>query len=412
MTDISYDPAPEWVEKIRAIGVDTNAIGRGEFNQSQLRELARQANEHGGMELWIAEPVIWEWAEHLHRARSDFNKQRTSLKAAGIEVPAQPAKLTESLTFVEKAIHGLGANVKIISIEPVAVEALKDQVLVRDPGERVLRNPGAQNSRHLKTGAADSAIYRAYNHHARGQSDQYVVLSNDSDVQRAHRSWGFDVRIVKVRNDLNVDVFRMVPAPEYLVEQCVAQIFASLNEFDLTSFTLGQGKMSAVGFGPFTAIGERKFVGLHKIKIDKKAQVIIAEACLLSDLLVPVSEYEADEDGGAVINSDTELDDAGIFFDVTFELDDKQVTAVNMGSVRAISAEALDAYGNDDDGPNAVLEQLSMIPGLGDFDWVDEHFFSRMPAIRSPWVGISCHLNFREKSAKHGHLRLLTVGNQ
>lgn len=378
MTETTYEQPPAWVEKIRAIGIDTNAIGRGEYNESQLRELARQSNEHGGIELWIAEPVVWEWAEHLHRTRTEFNKQRTNLKGAGIEVAAQPAELLESLKFVEQAVLGLGENVKIVPIGPVAVEALKDQVLVRDPGERVLRNPGAKSSRHLKTGAADSAIYRAYNHHAHKKSDQYVVLSNDKDVERAHKAWGFNVKIVKLRDELNDDVFRMIPAPEYLVKECVALMFTNLSEFDLTAFFAREGGATEDGFGPFTAIGERQLVGLHNIKVDKKAQVIAAEACIVSDLLVPYFEYENVDSGARVLSdSPTELSDAAIFFDVTFVLKDKKVTAVNMGSVRTISADALTAYPHDDDGPYPVLENVPMIPGLSDFDWADDNYFYR-----------------------------------
>lgn len=193
MTDNTHEPLPEWVPKVRAIGIDTNALGKGGYHGPQLRELARQAKQHGEVELWIAEPVVWEWAEHLHKARTDFNAQRTSLKDAGIEVAAQPAEIQDSLQYVETAIAELGDHVRIISIESVAREALKDQVLVQAPGERVYRNgsTGAtSNGKKMKTGAADSAIYRAYHHQARSNGDGYVILSADSDVAKAHEALG------------------------------------------------------------------------------------------------------------------------------------------------------------------------------------------------------------------------------
>lgn len=140
MTDNTHEPLPEWVPKVRAIGIDTNALGKGGYHGDQLRELARQAKQHGDLEIRIADPVVWEWAEHLHKARTDFNAHRTSLKDAGIEVAAQPAEIQDSLDHVEAAIAALGDHVRIISIESVAHEALKDQVLVRSPGERVFRN--------------------------------------------------------------------------------------------------------------------------------------------------------------------------------------------------------------------------------------------------------------------------------
>lgn len=128
-SEISQEPQdqlPEWVSKVRAIGIDTNAVGKGGYNDRQLRALARQAEQHGGLQLWIAEPVVWEWADHLREDRVNFNQARSKLTGAGITVDAQPPEIDDALKFVHDGITSMGSHVKIVSIAPVAAEALKD----------------------------------------------------------------------------------------------------------------------------------------------------------------------------------------------------------------------------------------------------------------------------------------------
>jgi hypothetical protein len=61
------DPAPltgEQREALHALAFDANAFPRGHLNLELLikwSELCEKSN----LELWIAEPVLWEWAEHV-----------------------------------------------------------------------------------------------------------------------------------------------------------------------------------------------------------------------------------------------------------------------------------------------------------------------------------------------------------
>lgn len=372
------EPLPEWVSKVRAIGIDTNALGKGGYNGSQLNELARQAKQHGGLELWIAEPVVWEWAEHLHEVRTKFNAQRKNLKDAGIEVGPQPSEIQDALDFVETAIAGLGDHVKVISIQPVAHEALRDQVLVQAPGERVYKNgsTGATaNGKRLKTGAADSAIYRAYHHHANSDGDSYVILSADSDVPRAHKAWGLQVRIFKERGHLNEEIFRMIQAPEGLVKECVTFLRKNLDQIDLTSFdartNLG-GWTSEERIVSFAAIGSKLLAGLSRLKLDKKSQLVTAEACVVTNVLASEFTYDLYGEGLQLPgNQRRNYPDAALYMDVTFSVEKGTATSVSMGAVRFASVNETQEATGDDDGPLSILENMTNIPGLAGFEWAE-----------------------------------------
>jgi hypothetical protein len=399
MSDDTYEPLPEWVPKVRAIGIDTNALGKGGYHGTQLRELARQAKQHGELEIWIAEPVVWEWAEHLHKARTEFNAQRTSLKDAGIEVAAQPAEIQDSLQHVEAAISTLGDHVRIISIEAVAHEALKDQVLVRSPGERVYRNASTgatSNGKKLKTGAADSAIYRAYHHQARGNGDSYVILSSDSDVAKAHEAWGLQVRTFKQRRHLNDELFRMIQAPGSLVKECVSFLMSNLDQLDLTSFrtrtSLG-GWDSEDRIVSFAAIGSKLLVGLSRPKLDRKAQLVTAEACIVTDVLASEFTYDLNGEGLQLPgNPRRTYPDAALYLDVTFSVDKGIATGVSMGAVRFASVNEIGEEIRDDDGPSPILENMTTVPGMAAFEWAESFYEDSETTIHVD--GDLLHLNF------------------
>ncbi len=372
---------PEWVSKVRAIGIDTNGIGRGAFNLKQLQGLAHQAKQHGAMELWIAEPVIWEWADHLREDRVSLNQARTKLVAAGIELDAQPPTVEDALDYVLRGVQGLGEHVKVVSIEPVVVDAMKDQILVRSPGERVTREGRSVKNRQgksVKTGAADSAIFRAYNHQASKNSDTYVILSGDSDVEKAHKGWGVEgVRSFSSTDALNKHIFRMIPAPEQLVASCVELLRLSLDNIDLTSF---ESTNNLIGWDMedvplvFSGTGSKLLVGLSGIKLDKVSQIVVAEACIATDVIGPdvtTDEYgfEHADPGSQRIYTDSAVNVA-----VTFQVAKGVATGITVGSVRYTSLVQRVETCSQDDGPLNVLHTMSAVPGLVGFDWAESFY--------------------------------------
>ena len=81
--------APE--KKIEAIVFDTNAFGRGQLNVAFLRRWVRDA-QAAGLEVWIPEPAIWEFAAHLGEVIDDLGARLTSagevIGRAGLSPPS------------------------------------------------------------------------------------------------------------------------------------------------------------------------------------------------------------------------------------------------------------------------------------------------------------------------------------
>lgn len=375
------EAVPEWVAKVRAIAIDTNAVGKGTFDLAQLHRLAHQAKQHNGLEVWIAEPVMWEWAEHLREDRVRLNEARAKLAAAGIELCAQPADIDDALSFVRESIQTLGQHVKILPIGPVAVEAMMDQILVRSPGERITRDGRAvknSNGKSVKTGAADSAIYRVYRHQAGDKIDTYVVLSGDSDVHKAHKTWGIDaVKVIQGIKALDQDIFRAMPAPASLVTNCASYLRDHLDRIDLASFeslsSLIDWELEETMLS-FAATGTKVLVGLSDAKLDKKSQLVTAEAWVVTDLIGP--EVTTDMYGERYEDSATQRPYQGsaVRVGVTFTVEDGVATSVSMGSVifTSVAETVEDVF--EDDGPLIVLENLAAVPGLEDFDWAESFF--------------------------------------
>jgi predicted nucleic acid-binding protein len=58
-------------DNLRAILLDTNAMGSGSLNMKTLRELPKITTKFPDLEIWIPEPVIWEWASHAQQTYTD-----------------------------------------------------------------------------------------------------------------------------------------------------------------------------------------------------------------------------------------------------------------------------------------------------------------------------------------------------
>src|SRR6476469_4112293 len=99
------------------------------------------------IEIWIPEPVVWEWAEHLfddmERAREPYQAALSRAEAAGLLLPDEAAddglaELKAVTSGLEDALQSLpGVKLLPLSQHPdVAVEALQDQILQTGPASR------------------------------------------------------------------------------------------------------------------------------------------------------------------------------------------------------------------------------------------------------------------------------------
>jgi hypothetical protein len=93
--------------RLKAVVFDTASMGRGRPVLETLRLWAELAATNE-LELWIPEPVVWEWAEHvaedLEAAMRAAADERRRLSAAEVPVPTWPIS-----TRVEAVEHVLTA---------------------------------------------------------------------------------------------------------------------------------------------------------------------------------------------------------------------------------------------------------------------------------------------------------------
>lgn len=152
---VSEGPARADPIHARVVVLDTNMSGgKGDFSESWVRGLAGRLGGQG-VELWVPQVVLWEWAEHAAATQEGVLPGLRKLDR--LNISGLPAAPTKTLTTPEIAA-AIEANLQAmpnVEVVPVggesAIAALKDQVLLTGPGDR---------KEGVKTGAADSALVR------------------------------------------------------------------------------------------------------------------------------------------------------------------------------------------------------------------------------------------------------------
>lgn len=153
---------------------------KGDFSASWVRGLAGRLTGQG-VELWVPQVVVWEWAEHAATTQEGLLAGLRKLDRLNIsEMPAAPAKtLTtpEIAAAIEASLQAM-PNVEVVPVHgESAISALKDQILRTGPGTR---KDG------VKTGAADSALVRdSIKHIGRHRLGELAILSaNAKDMRK------------------------------------------------------------------------------------------------------------------------------------------------------------------------------------------------------------------------------------
>lgn len=150
-------------ETLVAVCLDANCMGEGRLRLSAVEELAGLIDtQELSVEVWIPEPVVWEWAEHIYDQFFESKKQYVLgwqvLEHGGFESPTDiwkqgPADVDEvvrRLTHALEATYGL----RVLFLESelsIARLALRDQILQLGVARR---------KSSVKSGAADSASFR------------------------------------------------------------------------------------------------------------------------------------------------------------------------------------------------------------------------------------------------------------
>lgn len=174
-----------------AVVLDTNSMPKGQLDIRRIEELASIIEEQElDAEIWIPEPVVWEWTEHLFRSVRDaaaaYGKALTLATEAGLivgeaAVPEVLADVQVISSNVEAAVEALeGVRILRLADAPhAAVDGLRDQVLQLGTGRR----KSAGSEKLVKTGGADSAALRLVTHAMHGRPLALaVVVSADRDT--------------------------------------------------------------------------------------------------------------------------------------------------------------------------------------------------------------------------------------
>jgi len=187
MTVPEADETVELPEDLVAICLDTNAMPRGRLDLEQIEGLLEVLeSQELNVVVWIPEPVLWEWAEHLASdladARTAYEKARAHAVRAGVgdSVGAsweEPVKIDRIIDVMFDSLEGTERTIVLpLKSNPhAAVAGLRDQVLVQGAGRR---------KSNVKVGAADSSSYRLAEAELQTAGGSMVLVSGDQDAKR------------------------------------------------------------------------------------------------------------------------------------------------------------------------------------------------------------------------------------
>jgi hypothetical protein len=195
--------------KLRAVIFDANTY----TSSPDLRNLAANALrlKMVGLETWIPEPVVLEWTEHLisdwRQVSTAARDQRARIRRAGLTAPESP--YTSELSIREQFMASLLAvpHLKVIAMTGAnALEALRDQILLRPPAKR---KGGSDEKPGVKTGASDSSWLRDVIDQAERKMDSILIVTEDRDILRAIQEWGYSPPLMRRRQDLRRSLYEV-----------------------------------------------------------------------------------------------------------------------------------------------------------------------------------------------------------
>ncbi|WP_405895192.1 hypothetical protein OG612_45025 (plasmid) [Streptomyces sp. NBC_01527] len=162
--------------------------------------------------------------------------ERDRLKQAGLRVDVPTAHYGSREEVIDAVLANLSAipHVRIIPLTGAsAAEALKDQVLVREP---------AKVKGVVKSGASDSAWLRDVV--ALASSEEIMIVSSDGDVKKAFAAWRRQVPLIRKREQLRAALFDITVddghAQAAIVSYFLKQLPADVPSGDDSSFDIGR----------------------------------------------------------------------------------------------------------------------------------------------------------------------------
>jgi hypothetical protein len=362
--------------ELRALIFDTNAFPKGRLNIELLTKWAR-LSEGSNLELWIPEPILWEWAEHAaadwYESVTAASSARRALDVAGLEVPVSVYSTKEEvIEAVEASIRSIGGALRVLPLTgTIAVEAIRDQILQRQPGRK---------KENVKTGAADSAWLRLMLEQADGDSGCILIVGNDADVVAAFKAWNKEApRQVPIRQ-LQMLLFVLDKPEDAVIRELVRFLIDSMpSRIDL-DIPFGERRL-VVGRTPQLAamleglegmpwdinisdasiVIVESLIGLSNIHVDPTHATISATTFLLSE--VEYLAWQEDSDGRAI----PEANRIGGFLvrdELSFAWSNDEIARGLTDDDDSFVAKLTGAHSEPGDAASALLEALSCVPGI------------------------------------------------
>ncbi|MGC5172122.1 hypothetical protein ACLQ2Q_15880 [Microbacterium sp. DT81.1] len=314
-------------QSVKAIALDTNAGSRGLLNLEAIDELIDVINaQELQVEIWIPEPVMWEWAEHAHdlamttKAVAETASRR--LERSGI---AEFAKTDYSLTIDEVIdiiedrlsefyLEDGSEAVRVLRLESfpdAAVNGIRDQVLRLGAGRT---KPDGDQA--VKTGAADSASWRLITD-AASSLDEVALVTADSDAARHFVSGSKPVIVRDIWAAKNALLRLTKPSVQAVKDVALAiqNDLPQLSEADLyRAHTVGGLPSSLIpardsSYDPTVRVlGIDRVLEVENIEVSRADETATAIAVVEVHIVVDFLRWDAESES---LESD-QLEDSGI----------------------------------------------------------------------------------------------------
>lgn len=377
-------------DNLTAVVIDTNAMPEGRLDLGQLRTLPTVLSNFPDVEIWIPEPVLWEWASHAQQDYDDAvaatNPAVRRLKRA--EVQTQLRQVAEAdrhdvRATVISTVSALPRPFRVVRLgdyPDAAVEAIRRQVLQLPPAKRKSL---------VKTGAADTAVLLLAGEVYGELGGEYVIVSDDLDIRKhadpSNAPW---LRVFRSFRDLRNAALafqpielRLVPKVFRLVQDHLDQIrsgIAPLGEVrsnGLVTEALGDDADWLTVEVEVTWID--RIAVLRHVEIDVDARVGTAEVVVIA--VTEVTGWRMDA-AGEELDSETGAGyTARLDLAVTFTLDSDNV------DIQPVSAAPFDdGYPSADAALAALTQAAAEIPG---FDALVDRRQPTLGAQQPTWSG-------------------------
>ncbi|MFJ1707112.1 hypothetical protein [Kitasatospora sp. NPDC088346] len=379
-------------DRLKAVVFDANAYSAAKPDLGNLARIAERLAAIG-KETWVPLPVAWEWAEHLatdwQKTKSAVREERLSLRRAGLEAPEPAYDSREAVIDAALAKIASTPHVKIIELtESSAIEALKDQILLRPPAKR---------KGETKTGAADSAWLRAVLEKL--PPEELLIVSADRDVAAAFVAWNKPAPPIRTREKLRQSLFGVTVDDDHARLSVLRYLLGGLPVENLGTTNLDIGRTTGLAAavtrrierdGPDVQVLSPSvtrlvaLAGLYDIVLERdvstetpdghdpavagrpgelgvaKHDIVYATAMFLAEGEAAVAWMLDDEEAQPEI---VPYDNVLVRAQLSFHFTDAVITKV-AAEADSVAMLAEQVYGDDDDGVTELAEALSCVPGL------------------------------------------------